>query len=71
MADFLKSLSERLRQGALTTHGRQWTVPDNLDVRMEFKEKKGYLVAKLSWSWTTLGTMTGPHGRKSAATMTP
>jgi XXXCH domain-containing protein len=55
LADYLQNLSEQLRQGALSTHGRQWTVPDNLDVRMEFKEKKGYLVAKLSWSWSTLG----------------
>lgn len=55
LADFLKGLSEQLRQGTLATQGRQWTVPDDLDVRMEFKEKKGYLVAKLSWSWTTLG----------------
>jgi XXXCH domain-containing protein len=55
LADFLKGLSERLRLGTLEVHGRQWTVPDDLEVRMEFKEKKGRLVAKLSWSWTTLG----------------
>jgi XXXCH domain-containing protein len=55
LADYLKNLSEQLRRGALETHGRHWTVPDNLDVRMEFKEKQGYLVAKLSWSWSTLG----------------
>ena len=55
LADYLQNLSEQLRQGALEVHGRQWTVPDDLDVRMEFKEKKGYLVAKLSWSWSTLG----------------
>jgi XXXCH domain-containing protein len=55
LADYLQNLSEQLRQGALEAHGRHWTVPDNLGVRMEFKEKKGYLVAKLSWSWSTLG----------------
>lgn len=55
LADYLKNLSEQLRRGALEAHGRHWTVPDNLDIRMEFKEKKGHLVAKLSWSWSTLG----------------
>ena len=55
LADYLKNLSEQLRRGTLETHGRQWTVPDDLNVRMEFKEKKGHLGAKLSWSWSTLG----------------
>ena len=55
LADYLENLSEQLRRGSLETHGRHWTVPDDLDVRREVKEKKGYLVAKLSWSWSTLG----------------
>ena len=54
LADYLHNLSEELRRGALSAQGRHWTVPDELDVRMEFKEKKGRLVAKLSWSWSTL-----------------
>jgi XXXCH domain-containing protein len=54
LADYLKNLSEELRRGALAAQGRHWTVPDDLEVRMEFKEKKGRLVAKLSWSWSTL-----------------
>jgi len=54
LADYLENFSEQLRRGSLEPNGRHWTVPDDLDVRMEFKEKKGYLVAKLSWSWSTL-----------------
>jgi XXXCH domain-containing protein len=54
LADYLQDLSAQLRRGALTAQGRNWTVPDNLDVRMEHKEKKGRLAAKLSWSWSTL-----------------
>jgi len=54
LADYLHNLSEELRRGALAAQGRHWTVPDDLDVRMECKEKKGRLVAKLSWSWSTL-----------------
>lgn len=55
LADYLKNLSEQVRQGALEARSRQWTIPDDLTVRLEFKEKKGRLVAKLSWSWSTLG----------------
>jgi XXXCH domain-containing protein len=55
LADYLQNLSKQLRRGALEAQGRQWTVPDELDVRVEFKEKKGHLAAKLSWSWSTLG----------------
>jgi XXXCH domain-containing protein len=54
LADYLHNLSEELRQGALEVQGRHWNVPEDLDVRMEFKEKKGRLVVKLSWSWSTL-----------------
>ena len=59
LADYLHNLSEGLRRGTLAAQGRHWTVPDDLDVRMEFKEKKGRLVAKLSWSWSTLGDYDG------------
>jgi XXXCH domain-containing protein len=55
LADYLTNLGQQLRQGAFAVQGRHWTVPDNLFVRLEFKEKKGHLGAKLSWSWSTLG----------------
>jgi len=55
LADYLTSLGEQVRRGALGAHGRQWTVPETIDVRLEFKEKKGRMSAKLSWSWSTLG----------------
>jgi len=55
LAEYLQNLGDQLRRGALEVHGRRWTVPENLDVRLEFKEKKGFLGAKLSWSCSTLG----------------
>jgi XXXCH domain-containing protein len=55
LADYLTDLGRQLRQGAFSAQGRHWTVPENLCVRMEIKEKKGYLGAKLHWSWSTLG----------------
>jgi XXXCH domain-containing protein len=60
LADYLKNLSEQLRRGALEAHGRHWTVPDDLEVRMDLKEKKGHLVTKLSWSWSTLEDYSQP-----------
>ena len=36
LADYLHNLSEELRRGAMEAQGRHWTVPDELDVRMEF-----------------------------------
>jgi len=54
LADYLQNLSEQLRQGAFSAQGRHWTVPDDLDVEMQFKEKKGHLNVKLNWSWSTL-----------------
>jgi XXXCH domain-containing protein len=59
LADYLHNLSEELRRGALAAQGRHWTVPEDLEVRTEFKEKKGRLIAKLSWSWSTLGDYDG------------
>jgi XXXCH domain-containing protein len=55
LADFLQNLSGQLRRGTLEMHGRHWTIPEDLDVEIHFKEKKGHLVAKLTWSWSTLG----------------
>ena len=55
LADYLTNLGEQLRQGAFSAQGRHWTVPDDLNARIEFKEKKGHLAARLSWSWSTLG----------------
>jgi XXXCH domain-containing protein len=54
LADYLTNLGQQLRQGVFDAQGRHWIVPDDLEVGMQFKEKKGYLVAKLSWSWSTL-----------------
>ncbi|MFA5110394.1 MAG: GAK system XXXCH domain-containing protein [Desulfobaccales bacterium] len=55
LADFLTNLGEQVRRGALSAHGRTWTVPEAIDVHLEFKEKKGRINAKLGWSWSTLG----------------
>ncbi len=56
LADYLEQLSRQLRQGKLETkEGRGWAVPPEIDAKIDFKEKKGRLKVKLSWSWSTLG----------------
>ncbi len=55
LADFLDSLSQQLRSGALDFEGRTWSIPDQLTTKIGLKEKKGRLVAKLKWEWSTLG----------------
>lgn len=38
----------------LEAEGRTWTIPESLDTKIQFKEKKGRISAKLSWHWNTL-----------------
>jgi XXXCH domain-containing protein len=54
LADLLQNLSDQLRRGTVDMPGRHWNVPEDIDVELQFKEKKGHLVAKLCWSWSTL-----------------
>ena len=55
LADTLEMLGKQLRNGTLEADGRTWTVPENIETRIQFKEKKGRIVTKLSWRWATLG----------------
>jgi XXXCH domain-containing protein len=54
LADYLEDLSRQLRSGKLEAEGRTWTIPKSLDTKIQFKEKKGRISAKLSWHWSTL-----------------
>jgi XXXCH domain-containing protein len=54
LADYLDDLSSQLRNGKLEAEGRTWTIPDSLNTKIQFKEKKGRISGKLSWHWNTL-----------------
>ena len=54
LADYLGEMSRQLKEGRLEAEGRTWTVPDQVEVKLELKEKHGRLQAKLSWRWETL-----------------
>ena len=49
LADYLETLGRQLRNGTLEADGRTWTVPENIETRIQFKEKKGRIVTKLGW----------------------
>jgi XXXCH domain-containing protein len=53
LANYLQSLSEQLRRGELDCEGRQWMVPEEVWSEIKLKEKRGYIKAKLSFSWST------------------
>ena len=54
LADHLIALAEQLKKGGLTMDKRTWTVPDNLEVKIKVKEKKGRISYRLSCRWSTL-----------------
>ena len=54
LATYLESLAQQLRNGKLIFEERKWTVPARFPVKIRFKEKKGWLRAKLSWRWSSL-----------------
>jgi XXXCH domain-containing protein len=53
LANYLQSLSEQLRKGSLESEGRQWTVSEKVWSEIKLKEKKGFIKAKISLSWST------------------
>ena len=55
LAEHLLVLAEQLKKGGLTMERRTWTVPDNLNVKIKVKEKKGRISYRLSCQWSTLG----------------
>jgi hypothetical protein len=54
LGDYLVTLGEQIRQGALQAEGRTWPVPGEIEAEIHLKEKKGRISAKLQWHWPTL-----------------
>jgi XXXCH domain-containing protein len=55
LANYLETLSKELRSGKLRADGRDWTIPDTLETKIQFQEKRGRFTTKLKWRWVTLG----------------
>lgn len=54
LADYLEKLAQQLRNGSLEVEGKPWQVPERLDTKIEIKEKKGCINAKVRFRWSVL-----------------
>ena len=54
LAIHLEELARRIREGRFSSKNKKWSVPDQIDTRIRFKEKKGRFEAKLKFRWSTL-----------------
>ncbi|UCF91949.1 MAG: GAK system XXXCH domain-containing protein [Desulfobacterales bacterium] len=53
LADYLEELAAQLRHGTFEAYGRRWSIPDKLEAKIRFKEKRGHFDTKLKWRWST------------------
>ena len=54
LADYLENLAQQLRQCSFEVGGTQRGVPEHLDTKIEIKEKKGCINAKVRFRWSIL-----------------
>ena len=54
LADFLENLAQQLRSCSFEVEGTQRGVPEQLDTKIEIKEKKGCVNAKVRFRWSVL-----------------
>ena len=47
-------MARRIREGRFSSENKEWSVPDQIDTKIRFKEKKGRFEAKLKFRWSTL-----------------
>jgi amphi-Trp domain-containing protein len=54
LADYLENLAQQVRSGAFQVQGAPRQVPERLNTKIELKEKKGYVSAKVRFRWAVL-----------------
>lgn len=54
LAAHLEELGCRIREGRFSSGSRTWSVPERIETKIRFKEKKGRFEAKLKFRWSTL-----------------
>lgn len=54
LADFLEGLAQQLRSGSFEVEGKNWGVPEHLHTKIEIREKKGCVNAKLRFRWSVV-----------------
>ena len=60
-AEYLQSLADQFRDGRITQEKADWTVPETFAAKVQVKEKKGRIEAKLQWRWSTLADYAQPE----------
>jgi XXXCH domain-containing protein len=54
LADYLEKLAQQVRDGSFEVEGKLRGVPERLDTKIEIKEKKGCVNAKVRFRWSVL-----------------
>jgi amphi-Trp domain-containing protein len=54
LATHFEELARWIRKGRFSSENKEWSVPDRIDNKIRFKEKKGRFEAKLKFRWSTL-----------------
>ena len=54
LAAYLENLAQQLRSGSFEVEGKDWGVPEHLDTKIEIKEKKGCVNAKVRFRWSVM-----------------
>jgi XXXCH domain-containing protein len=54
LADYLENLARQVRSGAFQVQGTPRVVPERLSTKIELKDKKGYVTAKVRFRWAVL-----------------
>lgn len=54
LAKHFEEFARRIREGRFSSGNIIWSVPDKIDTKIRFKEKKGRFEAKLKFRWSTL-----------------
>ncbi len=54
LADFLEKLARQVRCGSFEVEGKLRDVPEQLDTKIEIREKKGCVNAKVRFRWSVL-----------------
>ena len=51
LADFLEDLARQVREGTLQVQGARRELPEALETKIEVREKKGSIIAKVRFRW--------------------
>ncbi|MFC1837583.1 GAK system XXXCH domain-containing protein [Thermodesulfobacteriota bacterium] len=54
LADYLATLAEQIRDGKIASEEKTWSIPGEIEAKIQRKEKKGRIELKINCRWSTL-----------------